>query len=124
MPGLANENAKVSAMKRLAQIADRFPGQVFRQFDYANYKLRATLTGHTGPIRSVDFSPDGTMLVSASQDEMVKLWDVRASPSRPTVDYWPRPVRTTRSDYGSSPKQRGRPARNTTRGNIAILVTS
>jgi WD40 repeat protein len=37
-----------------------------------------SLSGHSKQVRSVSFSPDGTLLASGSEDNTLKLWNVRS----------------------------------------------
>lgn len=57
-----------------------------RLWDIKTGKVLNTLFGHTGCISSVNFSPNGEMLVSSSHDETVILWDDIYADSKSKID--------------------------------------
>jgi WD40 repeat protein len=54
-------------------------------WDAATGHEKATLKGHTLPVTSLAFSPDGKILASGSFDEKVQLWDVTTGKKLATI---------------------------------------
>ena len=53
--------------------------KTIKLWDVATGTEIRTLTGHTGGVNSVAFSPDGKILASGSADGTILLWDVEAA---------------------------------------------
>ena len=53
-----------------------------------------TLLGHTGGLSSVSFSPDGTRIVTGSQDRTAKVWDAADGDGTPRSQGATGPVRS------------------------------
>src|SRR5262249_10936758 len=45
-------------------------------FDADSGKQRFVLSGHTGPVEALAFTPDGFRIVSGSRDQSVRVWEL------------------------------------------------
>src|SRR5262249_41855564 len=52
---------------------------------YANRHERLILRGHAASVRAIAFSPDGTLLATASDDRTVRVWDTRSGAQQATL---------------------------------------
>ena len=62
-------------------------GKAIVLWDIASGEKISTLTGHTGSVNSLSFSPDGKSLVSGNWDDTVRLWDVTTATEKKNLTY-------------------------------------
>ena len=67
----------VNNIKKTKELPDVLINIIF-QYIPKEWKVTATLMGHTESVRSAQFSPDGNYIVTASSDNTVKIWRFNA----------------------------------------------
>lgn len=72
-PGLDEKGAQLPKKAGSFFVSSGFDTKV-RVFSADDWSLAQTLSGHTGPVASVDVSRDGKWIVSGGHDRTVKLW--------------------------------------------------
>jgi WD40 repeat protein len=66
-------------------IAAALTDQTIRILDSATGREAARLTGHTGAIHVLTFTPDSTQLVSAGNDKLIHVWNMKHLATGPTL---------------------------------------
>ena len=64
-----------AAVALLDNTRDRFRGWEWRYVHRLCHSDQLTLKGHTGAVFSASFSPDGTRVVTGSEDKTAKIWN-------------------------------------------------
>jgi len=102
---LSSERADKLAMLEARHLVRTDPDEAFRLLDslspsFSQWGQARTLAadavaqgfslplrGHTGALNHLEFSPDGSQLVTASDDYTLRLWDVKAGTSQVLATY-------------------------------------
>ncbi|KAK9888865.1 hypothetical protein WA026_001085 [Henosepilachna vigintioctopunctata] len=71
---------KLKALKSAQQLQDvniDAEDLMVRIMNERSGEVSRTLTGHSGPVYSVSFSPDRTLLLSCSEDSTIRMWSLQ-----------------------------------------------
>ncbi|ELS05548.1 WD40 repeat-containing protein, partial [Xenococcus sp. PCC 7305] len=71
-----NQKFNQSSFKTASKLVPEVQSVLYQTVEASRERTRFVFNGHEAPVRSVTFSPYGKYLVSGSDDQTIKLWDV------------------------------------------------
>ena len=78
MAHIAYQNEDFDRAKMFLELCpEKLRGWDWRYVDWICEPVFCSLKGHTGAVTSVAFSPDGTRIVTGSNDSTAKMWDAK-----------------------------------------------
>jgi WD40 repeat protein len=93
--------ARIWDVRVLRNTWERESGRKLSEHEWAGCELHV-ISGHSGRLWTVDFNPGGTLLATAGDDLVVRLWDVRTGEHLHTLSGHARRIWSVAFDPGGS----------------------
>eukprot|EP00955_Chlamydomonas_euryale_P103546 365502-Chlamydomonas_euryale.AAC.4 len=82
---MGEEESTFALAQRMGRIASGSFDETLRVWDVRTGRCMREVPAHSDPVTAVDFSADGTLMVSSSLDGLLRLWDTQSGHCLKTV---------------------------------------